>query len=491
MGRDITAPFLLSILPDIDSSFDTNNNQASTQADLEIKKILRLLPGKRLVAVGQWEGKSVIAKLFFQAGHWKRHIRRERNGIELISQAELPTPQALLCSTMADNHGGVMISQYLEGGQGVGDLLAASEFQNQHLTQEVLNLVIKCYAKGLWQNDIHLNNFLLYNEKVYLLDGADIRTETVANSVSEKTRLKNLALFFAQFPVKHDQQLERLMSCVSYHGAEYMKIHSVPELAGRVKKARDGRIDAYNKKLTRSSTAHYAHQSASSFMVCDREILSDDFSNFVNNPDLYIERGKMVKAGNTSTVAIVEIGQKHYMLKRYNVKNIVHGLKRFIGQLFGHSRALNSWRFALILPLLGINTAKPFMMLEKRVFRCIPRESYILCEIIDGHAVSTLIEDENLGSSEKSAVISAFRDYFGVMRDTRISHGDLKATNFIYSNEKLYVLDLDAMKRHKGEVSFKKSFGKDLERFTKNWAGRLEFESITKQALRVTRAFID
>ena len=63
------------------------------------------------------------------------------------------------------------------------------------------------------------------------------------------------------------------------------------------------------------------------------------------------------------------------------------------------------------------------------------------------------------------------------MADTHISHGDLKATNFIYSNDKLYVLDLDAMTRHKGRASFHKSFRKDLDRFTTNWAGRLEFES--------------
>jgi len=489
MGRDVTTPFLLSILPETDSISEAANDQESIKVDIEISQLIRLLPGKRLVAVGQWEGQSVIAKLFFQNGHWKRHLERERSGIQVIKKGEILSPRALLFARMADDDGGVMINEYLAGGHGAGDLLEASEFKSQFLTEKILDLIISCYEKGIWQNDIHLNNFLIYRDQVYLIDGADVKAEPAGNPVPETDRLKNLALFFAQFPVWHDQQLENLMANVNHQGSGNKIFKSSSKLAGLVTRARNGRIDAYSKKLTRSSTAHFVQRRSDRFVVCDRAIRSDELNNFIDNPNRYIDQGEMVKAGNTSTVVIVTIQQKRYLLKRYNIKNISHDLRRIFGRLLGHNRALNSWRFALILSLLGINTAKPMMMFERRVFRWIPRESYLLCEIIEGNTVAEIIEDESIDPNQKSAVISSFRDLFSAMAVCRISHGDLKATNFIFTEEKLTVLDLDAMKRHKDRMSFRKSFQKDVNRFINNWAGEKEFESITKQAVQATKNF--
>jgi len=489
MGRDITTPFLLSILPETNSTTETANDQASSKADIEISRLIRLLPGKRLVAVGQWEGQAVIAKLFFQNGHWKRHLERERAGTQLIQKAEILSPRALLFARMAGDDGGVMINEYLAESQGAGDLLETSQFKSQFLTAKILDLIISCYDKGLWQNDIHLNNFLIYRDQVYLIDGADVKAEAEGGPVPEINRLKNLALFFAQFPVWHDQELETLMANVNHQGSAYKKSQSSSELAELVTEARNGRIDAYSKKLTRSSTAHFFQHRSDRFVVCDRAILSNEFNDFIDNPNRYIDQGEMVKAGNTSTVVIVTIQQNRYLLKRYNVKSLSHDFRRILGRLLGHNRALNSWRFALILSLLGINTAKPLMMLERRAFRWIPRESYFLCEVIEGNTVAEIIEDESFDSSKKSTVISAFRGLFSAMAECRISHGDLKATNFIFTKGKLYVLDLDAMKRHKDKKSFRKSFQKDINRFINNWAGKKEFESITQQAVEATKSF--
>jgi tRNA A-37 threonylcarbamoyl transferase component Bud32 len=336
-----------------------------------------------------------------------------------------------------------------------------------------------------------LNNFFLYKEQVVLLDAAAIKVETPGNIVPEKSRLENLALFFAQFPVWHDQHLESLLDNVNYQGVDELRISSVTEFVKLVKKARKHRIAAYSKKLTRSSTAHLVEHRTDRMMVCDRAILSNELNNFVDTPDKYIDQGETIKAGNTSTVAIVNINQKRYLVKRYNIKNWAHDLRRIFGRIIGNNRALNSWRFSHILPMLGINTAKPFMLLERRKLRWIPRESYFLCEVLEGKTVAELVEDENISPDEKSAAIIAFKALFTVMADYGISHGDLKATNFIYVNNKLYVLDLDAMKRHKDYVSFHKSFQKDLKRFVNNWAELVDFESITEQAIQVTNTYRD
>ncbi|MBL4821712.1 MAG: hypothetical protein JKY98_12100 [Gammaproteobacteria bacterium] len=485
MGRDVEAPFRLSMVPGADS------DPAAAPIELRVDKILRLLAGKRLVALGTCEGidQPVILKLFFQKGHWERHILRELSGTRLIAEAKIRTPRSLLRATAMDGQGGALINEYLSGAKSIGELSEASGYQSHQLTGKVLHLISQCHLNGLWQKDIHLENFLLYNDEVYLLDGADVKTETPGKPLQNKTRLNNLALFFAQFPVRHDQFLQELLSPLQQHNS--MDDSSAESFSSLVRNAREGRIDAYFKKITRSSTAHIARRSANRVMICDRAIVSREFNDFVENPDRYIQQGEMVKAGNTSTVAVVTIEGKRYILKRYNIKSFLHGVKRALGQLLGKDRALNSWRFALILPMLGVSTARPLMMLQRRLLWLIPRESYFLCDVLEGKTVTEIFENEQSGLDVQESVFHAFSEFFKVMAQSRITHGDLKTSNFIFANNTLYVLDLDAMTRHKSEDSFRKLFNKDLNRFAANWTGRTEFKSAAEQALQVTKAFSD
>jgi hypothetical protein len=50
------------------------------------------------------------------------------------------------------------------------------------------------------------------------------------------------------------------------------------------------------------------------------------------------------------------------------------------------------------------------------------------------------------------------------------SHGDFKATNFVLSDDKLFILDLDAMREHRFKWRFRRAFKRDLERLMQNWA---------------------
>ena len=68
------------------------------------------------------------------------------------------------------------------------------------------------------------------------------------------------------------------------------------------------------------------------------------------------------------------------------------------------------------------------------------------------------------------------------MIDYKISHGDMKASNFIFHNEQLIVLDLDGMKRHGSNRSFKRAIMKDFNRFMKNWRNN-EYEEEFKSMI--------
>jgi RIO-like serine/threonine protein kinase len=59
-----------------------------------------------------------------------------------------------------------------------------------------------------------------------------------------------------------------------------------------------------------------------------------------------------------------------------------------------------------------------------------------------------------------------------------ISHGDFKAANFIVSGDKLFVIDLDGMRKHSFRWRFRKAFKRDCERLMKNWTDLPELDKM-------------
>ncbi|MBW1746795.1 MAG: hypothetical protein JRJ25_11240 [Deltaproteobacteria bacterium] len=82
----------------------------------------------------------------------------------------------------------------------------------------------------------------------------------------------------------------------------------------------------------------------------------------IADPDSVIDSSRLLKEGNSSTVALAEVNGKLLVIKRYNIKNFIHALKRYLR----NTRAWTSWRNAHRLELLGIPTPKPIAFLERR-----------------------------------------------------------------------------------------------------------------------------
>ncbi|GJM11710.1 MAG: hypothetical protein DHS20C12_01130 [Pseudohongiella sp.] len=453
MGRHIPTPFSISI--------ETEQGNI----ELKIDSLLRTVPGKRLVALSTWQNRTVIVKIFISSNRWKRSMLKDIAGINRLKQARIATPNLLLQTTTADKKAGVLIIEYLSQGASLATLFG--EAKSQEGKAEVLRLGVKaladCHLGGLWQNDIHLDNFMLSADVVYVLDGADIKSR--GSALDSDTRLKNFAMFLAQFPVTQDKQWRELLE-------EYAKQApglSEDEKKGfgkRIVKARRKRINGYEKKLTRSTTAHRCEQGSGFFYVYDRSLHCAELDRFIADPDSFIDSEKLLKDGNSSTVALVRINERNYVLKRYNIKSFWHGISR----AFRPSRAQHSWRNASVLEMLGVATAHPFLYLEERVFWLFRRRAYFLCEYIEGQDLGAAWEKQEL-AIQTSELVELFRKLFKILADYRISHGDMKSTNFLVKDERVFVLDLDAMTRSASKEKFKEKFGKDLRRFRKNWVG--------------------
>jgi len=282
--------------------------------------------------------------------------------------------------------------------------------------------------------------------------------------------LQNLALLFAQFPVHNDAQVPALYQL-------YCSLRPQTELSSDpcmfsalLQQNRLARLRVVLDKLYRETSANVCIQKRDRFVVYRRALESPQLQEFLKMPDEFITRGQLLKNGNSSTVALVQIAGRDYVLKRYNIKSFWHGLRRALRP----SRAWVSWRNAHMLEMLGVATPQPLLMMERR-FGALRREAYFLSEFVPGEDVLRYLAKEPINSAAWERVLTQFSQLFQVMRDYHIVHGDMKASNFISTTAALIVLDLDAMRTEPDKERFRKAFGRDLQRFIANWQDKPEY----------------
>jgi len=405
-------------------------------------------------------------KIFFARGRWKQHVSREVAGIGLLLKAGLPTPALLGFGQCLDGKSGFVLLEYLADSESVRERWERSNAEaREALLREVVTLIARCHSQGLLQKDIHLDNFLLQGDALALLDAAALEHYADdPDGVDAVNSLRNLALFFAQFPVSNDTLVPALYA---HYRAVRLGAELSPDaglLKALLRKKRLARLKLVLNKLFRDTTANVCVQDWSRFLVYRRDLTAPAWQAFIADPDAAMARGVMLKNGNSSTVVRVRIAGRDVVVKRYNLKNFWHGVKR----LLFPTRAWHSWRNAHMLEMLGIATPKPLLMLERRIGP-LRRVAWYVAEHVEGVDVQSLLREEQVGSALWQETLEQFRQLFSALREYAIVHGDTKANNFIRSGQALQVLDLDAMRRELDCGRFRRASAKDLQRFARNW----------------------
>lgn len=492
LGRDINTPFLLNLDPS-SLSLLSNEGPILDTSVIEIVQCLRLVPKTRLVALARSDADTelFVVKIFFQTVNHQRHLSRDRQGCQLLRDAGIAIPELLFEANLEDGAACALGFQYLHGGKGLGSALAEAKTvsQQQSLRKTAVKIIADCHNLGLWQQDIHPENFIVLNNTLYMLDGADVQKQgsTEFNeleygenvkTLSSKKSFENLALFFAQFEFSNDRNLPELYKHYLEQRKFQLTDYPLEWFSSQVRQARGERIIKYEKKLLRETTEHICLQNRNSFVVFDRTLSKQAVAGFLEDPDAFIHKNNLLKDGNTSSVANVKLGDNTYVLKRYNNLGVWHSLKRSVSA----SRARKSWLAANLLKMLGVESSHPYLVLELVRFGIIRYQSYFLCEELAGDTVEKVIKDSGFDKQLAMEIFRQFHDLFNVFHDYRISHGDFKASNFIYDAGTLKVIDLDSMKWHRSYTSFLKHHKKDKKRFLKNWVGTA-VESQARQIL--------
>lgn len=229
--------------------------------------------------------------------------------------------------------------------------------------------------------------------------------------------------------------------------------------------------------LFKTNSNFIAHISWRRFFVCNRDYYSSAMEQLLFNPDQGINT-TLLKIDTTTTVAVYEVDGKKLVIKRYNIKGFWHGLKRSVSR----SRAIKCWRNAHRLLTLDVPTAKPVAMIEYRMGP-LRRRAYYIYEFIPGLIASDVFTKPNLMQPEFSERVEKIVALIKKMLAVKVSHGDLKATNFIFNNNQVFFIDLDAMRTHKFYWLYQRAKHKDINRFLENWEGEIEIKKLFEEKL--------
>jgi tRNA A-37 threonylcarbamoyl transferase component Bud32 len=422
---------------------------------LRLEAWLRILPGRRYVGRGVWRDaagvrRQVLAKLLV-GKKAARQFARERDGARLLAAQGLPAPP-LLAAEYAAGSGGWLLFPFLENARAPGE--------------EELDMAVRAiahlHARGLWQEDLHPDNLLLQDGQLYFVDGGGIRAQTPGQALSSPRALDNLGMFYAQWPIRVEAGLSGALALYrAQNPASGGKMH-LPALQRAVSRQRRARLRDWLKKITRECSGFCLRKKGAFGFCAVRRDKEEIIAPLLESPDAHIDAGHLCKDGGTATVARVEVSGQTFVIKRYNIKHFFHALSR----CWRRSRAWRAWREGNRLLALGIPTARPLAIIERR-WCWFSGVAYLIMEDLPGEDILHRLQAGEVAAN--AAEIDAVGALFSDLRRARLSHGDMKGNNLIWQENRWALIDLDAMRAHRQRLTFERAHRRDCRRFLRNW----------------------
>lgn len=429
---------------------------------------LRVLPGKRWSGLARWQEREVFVKVYQDPRRAVLHAEREEHGLRALAAAGLDVPALLWVGRTSTEHWPVLITERVTPAEDFSTVwrLAASEEERLAWLGRLVALLAEHHGRGIQQTDPHFGNFLISGDLLVSLDGAGIRVHE--SPLSPREALRNLGLLLAQLTPEHD-------ACIPPLVARYWRARSWPGpapsdlLLAEVQRSRATRWRELSGKLFRECTEIACEHHPYGYRIARREWLTPALEEVLANPDRTLSEPGMIKRGNTCTLWRTEADGRGLVIKRYNVKGRWHGIKLAIRP----GRAVASWRNAHRLLFSGVATPEPVALVKRRA-RWWGPVAYFAAEDVGGVDALEWLADSERGAEEREAMILRIAALVDRLREQRIAHGDLKATNVLIRGTHPLLVDLDAVRFHRWRWAFRRAWVRDRARFLRNWEGQPE-----------------
>lgn len=461
-----------------------NLNLADDQV-FSAEKVIRMIPKKRIVAFGLWQGKSVVAKLFFNPRHVRRHIQKELIGVKTLRENKIPTPPLCYNGYSADKRIYVLMFLRIHEAQNLEEIWRNKESIDAllPLLRAVTVELATQHVLGVLQQDMHLKNFLATEKTIFSLDGGKIKHFSYL--LPKIPSMNNLALFLSQLGVGTEKYQEKLFRYYAKSRGWLLKKEDKIELFLSIKKWNELRWQRYKKKIFRNSSDFASIQDRRTNAMYDRRYAGLEFFAFLNNPDAVFNHStaKILKAGRSSTVIKVILDRHELVIKRYNIKSLWHFLRRCLRP----TRAAKCWRLAHKFNLFGVATAKPIAFIEK-ICLGLRGKSYFVMEYVSDKHAGEYFAQHPTQDEKASEMVTRITALLKNLAKLNITQGDLKVTNFLINHhEQPVLIDLDGAAEHVSLSSLRGAWRREIKRFLKNFRDQPSICEKFREELRMTR----
>lgn len=391
---------------------------------LEVVRVLRRLPARRLVVRARLGGREVAAK-FFLGAKAQRDYAREKAGVLAAVNAGVLTPGFVIEGPVRD--GFCLAVEWIVGARQIRCADVA----------EVIELNARLHEKGVIQKDLHIDNFVASSQGIHLVDGGRITMKAMGRQAS----MTNLAELLAEF----DIEAEGIdFCCRVYCTARGWTVarNEVERLRKKTSRKQGNRVRRFLKKTLRQCSQFEVECHGAHDVIFDRDEGSQELMTFLDAPASFVDNGVPLKVGNTALVARVEIEKKRYVVKRYNGKQ---------------SRARKSWVNGHRLRFCGIATAKPIALVRPHYHG----PAFLVLDDLGDVDLESYVKDCGVDD----VVLTGVTKLFEALERNRLIHRDTKATNFMVTDGSVSLVDLDALRPALSSLGGYR----DRQRFLRNW----------------------
>ena len=449
-------PFKLSLVRPLGKSRET----------LTCISLLREIPGNRRVYEALWNERSVIAKLFFHKISAKRHLRREWRGLNILQARGLKAPRPLFTG-QTETGQWTIVTEKIADATTVLETFSQAKDQSQRtdLLAAVCRELAKEHNNGVTQKDLHLGNFLLSGGKVYVLDAGQMKFS--ARQLGRSKSISQLAILSCCLGDGDTESLDKL--CREYAQARGWHFNkSDQKLFRRELVIQKRRIIARSlKKTLRTGKRHLKIKTDEHIAVFDRDFCRQgEPEDFIRQIDELMDKGEVLKKGNTCYVSRLVWNGTDTVVKRYNHKGLTHSVRHTIKR----SRARRGWLNAHMLEMLNISVPRPLAFIEQRKTNLVWK-SYCVTEYKEGQNLHDFLQDTNISEQARAQAAEQVAAMLNKLGEHHISHGDLKHSNLLITKTGPVLTDFDSMKAHRFHLPYKIMRIKDLARIRRNWSG--------------------
>lgn len=438
------------------------SSPAEAKESLLCMSLLRSVPGRREVYDARWNDKSVIVKVFSHRIRARRHLKREWRGLSQLQERGLNSPKPLFCGKTESGRWAVVLEKIVDSATAF-DVLSETTDKDKKLDLliRVCTELAKQHSKGVLQKDLHLGNFLLAGDRIYALDPRQM--EFFSAPLSRKRSVNNLAMLVGYVSTGDTASVGTI--CEEYFQARGWNFGRSDELllqkqlAAHKKRVIRGGL----KKCLRTNRRHLKIKGRQYAAECDRSFCREtEMNDFLQQVDALMDTGLILKNGDTSSVSRLTWNGRDMVVKRYNHKGIAHSLRHTAKR----SRACRAWLHGHRLEMLDIPTPKPLAYIEQRKGRLVWK-SYLVTEYVEGRRLHDFLHDDGVSQAQGLAATQAVMRLLERLWEYRITHGDLKHTNVLVTENGPVLTDLDGMTIHRWKLLYKNKRTKDMERFLK------------------------